>query len=514
MNLLSVARSTIPPAQLAWVRDWHDREDPDRALRALLDWAWHAARAMKGADIIAAATLLRDAFQHRDRFRHDFPGDEVETLLALGSLWNDDIDEAIEHARSVWSRGSAARYRPVLATILKLGFWRKRDFMPFYELSQRKTLHGNAMSLLTSIVNLSIEAAAEAEQLRFKLAEHLATDALLLCNKLTGKETYAALLPTCVLAQLHYEAGAVEEADILLRGRLTAIEESGALESSLIAYVLSARVAAARGNRNVALLLLQRGNDIGMQQCWPRLVLRCKAEEVALHIQAEHADLAEACLKQLRHYADGLGVKNRLRDIDAWPLHMASLRLQMANGPSVSTIRSLDDLRSAALQRNHPALVVKLTILLSNTLYMLGHVTRADEELLAALQQGASAGLFRSFIDEMPLIEAQLKQWWWSSDTRSLGHLGPYLGRLLNAPAMQPPTRKKFRSNHRLVESLSTRETIILRLMSLGLSNKSIARELQVTPETVKSHAKHIFIKLASKNRAEAVSRATELGLM
>jgi DNA-binding CsgD family transcriptional regulator len=50
--------------------------------------------------------------------------------------------------------------------------------------------------------------------------------------------------------------------------------------------------------------------------------------------------------------------------------------------------------------------------------------------------------------------------------------------------------------------------------MSLGLSNKSIARELQITPETVKSHAKHIFIKLASKNRAEAVSRATELGLI
>jgi DNA-binding CsgD family transcriptional regulator len=133
---------------------------------------------------------------------------------------------------------------------------------------------------------------------------------------------------------------------------------------------------------------------------------------------------------------------------------------------------------------------------------------------LAALHQGANTGLFRSFLDDMPLIQTCLKQLWRSPQAKGLGHLGPYVGHLLTASPVNPPARKKFRTNHRLVESLSTRETIILRLMSLGLSNKSVARELQVTPETVKSHAKHIFIKLASKNRAEAVSRATELGLI
>ena len=50
--------------------------------------------------------------------------------------------------------------------------------------------------------------------------------------------------------------------------------------------------------------------------------------------------------------------------------------------------------------------------------------------------------------------------------------------------------------------------------MSCGLSNKRIAQELQITPETVKSHVKGIFIKLAVQTRAHAVSTAGALGLL
>jgi len=62
-------------------------------------------------------------------------------------------------------------------------------------------------------------------------------------------------------------------------------------------------------------------------------------------------------------------------------------------------------------------------------------------------------------------------------------------------------------------ESLSHRERDILRLIAEGLSNKEIARDLAIAPETVKSHVKHIFIKLNVEKRAQAVSRAQILGL-
>jgi ATP/maltotriose-dependent transcriptional regulator MalT len=514
MNLLSVSHNTTFPDRPGWMLHWRDLDDPEGAIRALLDSGWRAASAMNGAAVVAATTALRQAHVQTDRVSDALPHDEVETLLALGSLWEDDIDEAVRLARAVYARGTGVRYRPVLATIMKLGFWRARDFMPFYELSRGRAPRGNTMSLLTAVVELSIEAAAEAEQLRFKLAEHLARDALRLCRPPLDDQAHASLLPTCVLAQLHYESGAVDDADTLLRGRLKAVEASGAIESALIAYVLSARIAAARGNQNIALLLLHRGQEVGAQRRWHRLVLHCMAEEVALRIQEARVDLAEHRLDQLKTFLSDPDVAGRCKDVDAWPMRVADLRLQMAKGPNAGTVQSLEDLRIDAQRRNHPALVVKLTILLSSALYSLGEVTRAQEELLAALHQGANTGLFRSFLDEMPLIESCLRWLWRSSEAPALGHLGPYVGRLLTAPFASPPARKKFRTNHRLVESLSTREAIILRLMSLGLSNKSIARELQVTPETVKSHAKHIFIKLASKNRAEAVSRATELGLI
>jgi LuxR family maltose regulon positive regulatory protein len=61
---------------------------------------------------------------------------------------------------------------------------------------------------------------------------------------------------------------------------------------------------------------------------------------------------------------------------------------------------------------------------------------------------------------------------------------------------------------------LSARERAIVRMMGHGLSNKGIARQLSIAPETVKSHAKSIFWKLTVRSRAEAVYRAAALGLI
>jgi DNA-binding NarL/FixJ family response regulator len=62
--------------------------------------------------------------------------------------------------------------------------------------------------------------------------------------------------------------------------------------------------------------------------------------------------------------------------------------------------------------------------------------------------------------------------------------------------------------------SLSARERTIVLLMGHGLTNKMIARQLSIAPETVKSHAKRIFWKLTVQSRAAAVYRASELGLI
>jgi DNA-binding NarL/FixJ family response regulator len=53
---------------------------------------------------------------------------------------------------------------------------------------------------------------------------------------------------------------------------------------------------------------------------------------------------------------------------------------------------------------------------------------------------------------------------------------------------------------------LSRREQSVFALICHGMNDKSIARELDIAPETVKSHAKNILTKLRAKNRAEVVA--------
>ena len=63
-------------------------------------------------------------------------------------------------------------------------------------------------------------------------------------------------------------------------------------------------------------------------------------------------------------------------------------------------------------------------------------------------------------------------------------------------------------------ESLTARETDVLRLLALGQCNKTIARELDITVGTVKGHARAIFSKLNAASRTEAAGIAIRRGLI
>jgi two-component system response regulator DesR len=68
-----------------------------------------------------------------------------------------------------------------------------------------------------------------------------------------------------------------------------------------------------------------------------------------------------------------------------------------------------------------------------------------------------------------------------------------------------------YPSASRLV--LTERETRILERIADGATNREIAVDLGVSSETVKQQASGLYRKLAARNRAQAVVRATELGL-
>lgn len=54
----------------------------------------------------------------------------------------------------------------------------------------------------------------------------------------------------------------------------------------------------------------------------------------------------------------------------------------------------------------------------------------------------------------------------------------------------------------------------VLRLLPTGLSRREIAGRLYVSLNTVKTHQRALFRKLNVENRASAVARSRELGLL
>ncbi|MNK89183.1 Cyclic di-GMP phosphodiesterase response regulator RpfG [compost metagenome] len=61
---------------------------------------------------------------------------------------------------------------------------------------------------------------------------------------------------------------------------------------------------------------------------------------------------------------------------------------------------------------------------------------------------------------------------------------------------------------------LSERETEILRRISMGGSNKEVARQLGISPSTVRTHVESVFRKLQCTTRAAATLKALTLGLI
>lgn len=61
---------------------------------------------------------------------------------------------------------------------------------------------------------------------------------------------------------------------------------------------------------------------------------------------------------------------------------------------------------------------------------------------------------------------------------------------------------------------LTARESQVLLGMSEGLSNGEIGRELYLSEDTIKCHARKIFRKLGARDRAHAVALAYRSGLL
>ncbi len=98
------------------------------------------------------------------------------------------------------------------------------------------------------------------------------------------------------------------------------------------------------------------------------------------------------------------------------------------------------------------------------------------------------------------------------------GIAGRYLARIESRHGLSGRMRSDrsatARDTDALVEPLTERETAVLRYLPTKLSQREIASELYVSPNTVKTHCAAVYRKLGVGDRKAAVQAARDLGIL
>ena len=367
-------------------------------------------------------------------------------------------------ARSALATVPALRGDIVSATILRYVDWksgaREQACAPEAFDYLAAPARGQA---IYKLLNLCMSAAMAFDRLHLTVSATLAAEALRFAQEHYGQHSAMSCLPATLLAQVAYEQGRFEEAEALLAPRLQVIRTAGLPECIVRTTVLLARLAFHRGQQRAALTVLREAEALGRVRRWSRVIAVASSEH-ARALQSPH-----------------------VRALSSPPVGLSS-----GETPQFSTVAStLERLAAAASSGS------------GNECYAL---------LISCLRIGAAHGLRMVFVDAGQPMLALLKGLYseLSASDAQTSDLRAYIATILKvttplAAAGAEPTSYRH---------LSEREIGILKLIAHGMSNKRIALSLGITPETVKTHAKSIFVKLSTRTRAQAVARAEAIGLL
>jgi ATP/maltotriose-dependent transcriptional regulator MalT len=486
--------------------------------RRLLARAWQALLALD----IGEAESLADCLE---RSRVGIVADPSALDCAIAALraallaLQDDVTGAIVLARRAQQPFAEGACRSLAAMICRWAHWQTGELGEFHSAGRAQWLSSTRRcTAITAIFDLDLEAVVEFGRLRLAVSGRLAAEALELARRRACSESAAGLLAAALVAQVSYEQGQLEEAEEAIRYRMSVIRTSAPIECVTRAYLILARLAVRRQRSDSALILLQDAQNLGEKRGWPRLVAAMLAERVRILEDDNEHTAALSSLQQLETLLLSCPEvsESAQADLELY-CQLAQLRLHLRHVAAAETAAAVTSLRRKALGRSDLRLALEMHLISVAAYAHHGELLEAQERLIDALEVGAANGLCMTFVDAGPEVHHLLAELCHAasiSDERVL-ELRPYIHTLLAGcsgasvlanGARQPPVIIR--------QPLTPRENNVLRLIANGLSNKRIAQRLDIAPETVKSHAKSIFAKLAAQTRAQAVARAEALGLI
>jgi LuxR family maltose regulon positive regulatory protein len=278
-------------------------------------------------------------------------------------------------------------------------------------------------------------------------------------------------------------------------------EHTGLPQNQYRWQVAMARIAEAEGNLAGALDLLNEAERLYMGDMFPN-VRPVPALKARVLIAQGRVGEALGWARQ-----QGLSVDDDLSYLREFE-HITLARMLLAQRAEASVheaARLLERLLLAAEEGERTGRVIEILVLQALTRQRLRNIPAALACLERAVTLAEPEGYVRVFVDEGPPMASLLKA------LAKQGTAGNYVRRLLAALA---ETEHDSPVKQALIEPLSERELDVLRLLGSELDGPAIARELSVSLNTMRTHTKNIYAKLAVTSRRAAVRRAAELGLL
>jgi LuxR family maltose regulon positive regulatory protein len=182
---------------------------------------------------------------------------------------------------------------------------------------------------------------------------------------------------------------------------------------------------------------------------------------------------------------------------------MAALRLAQHDPHAAAA--ALTPVLDGSAPVEHPVWLAEAFMLDAITQDVLGDRTGAERALERALDLAERDGALLVFVlfPAPDLLERHAKRG--TAHAALIADIQDMLAGRTPAPPTgpQPP-----------LEPLSDREIRVLRYLPTNLTAPEIARELSISHNTVRTHLRHLYAKLGTHRRGDAVARARALGLL
>lgn len=478
--------------------------------------AWGMALAIRSDE---ALELLDEIEQDLDSNKppdDDVSRCECETIRSVAIALKDDTEAALSIAQGCLGQSTDPWTANVASNVVRFGHLKQGDLKKFYATPWIPySLDQSTRNLFASVYYRCIQGMAEAQQLRTAAAERYYLDALRLAEQHVGPHSVAAALPASLIARIRYEQGRLDEAEDMLIDRTSLISAGAMLDCVLSTYWVMARIATHRRNLERANTLLEWAENQGNARGWGRLSAAALFERARLCVNEGSLEEAAEHLNRLeRLSADYPAPSNcAWSDIHRYTAlaraYLASAQERFDDAVSILTRlkRELESVRNF-----HFALRVE--VLLAIVRFNAKQVAEALESFRKVIVTFAPLGIYRTILDEGAKVGPLLFSFQESAErAENSSEFMPYVSNLIAGWTARYESVPAQVLTSAVTEALSAREADILKLIAEGRSNKEIARDLAIAPETVKSHVKHIFTKLNVERRAQAVARAQSLGL-